>query len=186
MFFALVVFSVSIVGGWIQVRPDSEYVQTVVPFLNDNFVKLLPEYKMRRTVLVVQSAKIQIVSGYNIHLVTNAGYDIIEFKMYVTPRQDIKLVDFSVTPSDYQMQLVGGWQICDADKDQEIVVDAVATYMKTKNIKTEMQYVLFLRTQVVAGLNIHVVYQDNEGITHSIVVYRTLSGQYMLKSADSF
>ena len=187
MFFALAAQSASMLGGWKEVKADSEFVEAVRPYISENYLKMLPEYKTRNTLLAIESAEIQVVNGYNIHIIAKLGYDAVDFTLHVSPKREIKLNDFGVAPSnDAEKTQMGGWRIRNADFDQKFLNEAIDSYKNTNGIKAEMAKVFLVRTQVVAGLNIHIVYQDTEGMTHSIMMYRTLTGLYELQSSDSF
>ena len=187
MFFALAITSLSITGGWKEVKRDSNFVQRVEPYLKENYLKLLPEYQKRNTLLVIESAEIQIVNGYNIHLVAKLGFDAIEFTLHVSPSQAIQLNSFHVTPSnDAEKTQLGSWHIQQTDYEPKFINQIVAEYKNNKNLSAEMTKVLFIRTQIVSGINVHVVYQDSNGTTHSVVAYRSAAGKLEITESYSF
>jgi hypothetical protein len=187
MFFALATNTLSVLGGWKEVKPDSEFVEAVRPYINENYLKMLPEYKEKNTLLAIESAKIQIVNGFNIQIKAKLGFDEVDFSLYVSPQKSIKLTNFGITPANIEERpVMGGWSIRTSDFDHEIINEAVAAYKKQNGLTAEMTKIFLVRTQIVAGLNIHIVYQDADGTTHSINMYRNLSGEYKLNSADSF
>lgn len=187
MFFALAAQSASLLGGWKEVKTDSEFVETVRPYINENYLKMLPEYKKRNTLLAIESAEIQVVNGYNIHIVAKLGFDAVDFTLHVSPKKEIKISNFGLAPSnDEELTMMGGWRIRNGDFEEQFLKESIDAYRKTNGLKAEISKVFLVRTQVVAGLNIHIVYQDTEGITHSVMIYRTLSGLYEIQSSDSF
>ena len=187
MFFALAVTSLSITGGWKEVKRDSNFVQNVEPYLKRNYLNLLPEYQKRNTLLVVESAQIQIVNGYNIRINAKLGFDAVEFTLHVAPSKSIQLNTFHVTPSnDAEKTQLGGWKIQDADYEPKFVNQIVNEYKSNKNLNAELTKVLFVRTQIVSGINIHVVYQDANGVTHSVVAYRPPTGKIQIQESYSF
>ena len=187
MFFALVFTAASVLGGWKEVKPSSKFVQRVQPYLKENYLKLLPEYKQRNTLLVIESAEIQIVNGYNIHIVAKLGFDSVDFTLHVAPSQAISLNSFSVAPSnDPQSTGMGGWRVQEPDYEPQFVNQLISNYRNTNGLTAEPTKVLFVRTKVVSGIIVHVVYRDANGKIHSVQTYRPPSGKLEIQSADSF
>lgn len=186
MIFALTLLCASIPGGWQAVGYDSEYVRKVIPYVNKNYMKILPEYTRTNTLLAFVSAEVQVVNGYNIHLTHKLGHDTVEFSLHVSITNEISLLGFKFLPKNADEHLLGGWTIQNPDYDEREVYDVIKYYIVTKGVNTVKDTVLFVRTQVVAGLNIHVVYKDNLGKIHSIVAFRDLQGNISITSSDSF
>lgn len=186
MIFALTLLCASIPGGWQQVGYDTEYVRKVIPYINKNFRLILPEYKNQNSLCVFQSAEVQVVNGYNIHLTHKLGKDIVEFTLHVSITNEISLTDFKHTPDTNNLGMVGAWEIQKPDYEPEEVYRFIKYYIMIKGVNTMPEKTLFVRTKVVQGLHIHIVYNDNLGKTHSIVMERDLSDNINVISNDSF
>jgi hypothetical protein len=80
--------------------------------------------------------------------------------------------------------MMGGWrwQSLDSltDDDKRGITSLVR---EEKGLATEIATILAVRTQTVAGRNLHVIFSDPEGNLHAVVVYTNLQ---QVKSLTSF
>lgn len=188
MFAVLMMAGTSLLGGWKEVDFDSEFVQTVLPYVHKNYLKILPEYKRRNTLCAFKSAQVQIVNGYNIKIVNALGFDEIGLELHVSPQKEITVRNFEhrISSNKEQIPLAGGWKTQKLDYAPELVQQCIAQYNSVKGINALPEKILLIRTQVVAGIKVHVVFIDQAGKTHSTIVIRNPSGKLAMEYGDSF
>lgn len=186
MLAVLMMSASSIPGGWKEVDQDSEFVQNVLPYVHRNYMKILPEYRKRNTLCVFKKAMVQIVNGYNIQLLSALGKDEIKIDLHVSPQQKITLRNFAHLPANDITEQVGGWKIQDPSYSPELVGLCINQYNAAKGINAVADKIILVRTQVVAGIKVHVVFLDHEGNTHSTIVYRKPSGEMSMEYGNSF
>jgi hypothetical protein len=165
---SLLVLAVSLVsctfGGYARVRLTDAHVSYVTPYVNRAIPLLFPE---STSAPIIQRAEIQVVAGYNLRLEILVARSLLaSVVLYVNPQQVITVA--SIAPVNSTL-FVGGWRWRDVDQD---LVNGVIADIRPSGFTGTVSKVLALRTQVVAGLNIHLIFTDQEGGLHSALVYQ--------------
>lgn len=181
MLCALLALSSSAMGGWKKVDFDSEFVQNAMTYLRPRYMRLLPEYRNRNTLLAFQDAEIQVVNGYNIRINTKLGLTPYSFNLHFAPgQQNAQLLGITPGVSNEQ-QPIGGWRTQSNDFEPELISSIFGLYASNNGINAKLDKVVFIRTQVVGGLNAHVVFQDTDGNLHSVICYRNPQGEMSIQ-----
>jgi hypothetical protein len=160
-------FASCTLGGYTRIQLTDEHLTPVVSYLNRVIPLMFPEAEGPPT---IQRAEIQIVAGYNLRLrITIARHLVVTVVVWVNPRQIVKLT--SIQPDD-EPQLAGGWRWHDLNNLDQAAVDSVVAEIRPRGFTGTVSKVLALRTQVVAGLNTHLIFLDQDGGLHAAVVYQ--------------
>ena len=175
MLILLSTFAFSMVGGWQPVDFDSEFVQNVMPYLQERYLKILPEFRNRDTLFSFQKASIQIVNVYIISITCGLGLTSYDFTIYVTPNQKKSLM-FINMPQNALPQ-PGGWAFQSPEFEPENVNMAFNLLQTSKGLTSKMEKILMVRTQIVSGSNLHIVFIDSNQVIHSLIIYTSLNGQ---------
>jgi hypothetical protein len=165
--FALLTLISAIPGGYKFVELTDPHVTAVHEFLNTNVPKLFPNVEGE---VIIQYAEIQIVAGYKLRLHIAGSHGLaFTIVLYVDPSQNIKVT--AVRPRDTS-HVIGGYKWVDPKTLEAKDLGSVMMLLREeKGFTGEASTVLAMRTQVVSGLNTHVIFVDGEGIVHAAVVY---------------
>ncbi len=74
-------------------------------------------------------------------------------------------------------RLLGGWNNAEVTSDVEMALDFVLQQMNTS---AKLEKILGVKTQIVAGRNYAIDFQLDNGEVWNTVVYRDLSGNYLM------
>jgi hypothetical protein len=168
--FALLGLLSAVPGSYETIEVTDPHVTAVRAFLDSTVPKLFPNVKGDIT---IQLAELQIVAGYNLKLHVTAPRGLsFSLVLHVDPSQVIKLV--AIQPLD-NSRMIGGYKWVDVHDFSSDDFGALLESLREQNGFTGIaKSILAVRTQVVSGLNTHVIFTDVEGVVHSMVVYRNV------------
>ena len=174
MFGLFIVSVTSMMGGWRDVPHGSEFVENALPYVSERYQIIFPEYRDRDTLLAFQSAAIQIVNGYNIRLSFKLGFLVYDFMLYVKPSKKISLT--SIQMPQNILPEPGGWAFLSPESEPELVDSAIKSLKTEGKLNSEVKRIIMVRKQIIAGQNIHVLFEDSNGVLHSAITTTDLNG----------
>jgi hypothetical protein len=168
---SLLILAVSLVsctvGSYTRIKLTDEHLTSVLPYLDRVIPLMFPEAQGPPT---IQRAEMQIVAGYNLRLhITIGRRTAAVVVIYVNPRQVAKLTSIQPDPDTV---LPGGWHWHDVTNLDQDAVDGVVREIGPYGFTGTLSKVLAFRTQVVAGLNTHIIFTDQDGNLHAALVYQ--------------
>lgn len=161
----------NIVGGWQTIPVDHERVQNVKQYLDRNMPHLFPE--IANGGYVVASAKMQIVSGYNLKLSIKANSSplMFELSLYINVQNKVALQ--GITRPVGSKPILGGysWQNPSHFTAQDLAHTVSLIQRKVNLLLKSQGEVMVYRTKVEKGLKTHVVFRDtNKNIFSAVTI----------------
>jgi hypothetical protein len=155
-------------GGYKPIAVDDPLVAPAQAYLNRVVPNLFPDGKGPGS---IDSAEIQIVHGYNLRLNvsvprTIAFTTVLSFSSKTDPPKLVSIVgkQVAVVPS--------GWQWHDLSEVTTEKLNAIMTTLRDKGGFTgEVAELIAVRSQVVAGENLHVIFHDNAAVVWAAILY---------------
>jgi hypothetical protein len=166
--FAFLVFRTLSLGHYSPVDVSDPAVERVKDFVTTRLPRLFPD---ARGSPEITAAERQMVVGYNLKLTVKfPRYLALVVSLWVNADQQIQLT--SLAPIEDDRALTGGWRWQSVDSfTEEERKNLKGMIAEKKEFKGEISTIFAVRTQTVSGRNQHIIFSDDGGQLHSVVVY---------------
>ncbi|KAK8893153.1 hypothetical protein M9Y10_021568 [Tritrichomonas musculus] len=172
MFFSfLLSLSISqIPNGFSSIPIDDTHVtKYAVPFLNLYLDSLFPEINLKKEVISITEAAIQMTTGFNLYLEINVTQTLsFSITLWVSSRSKVQLKDIQTRLPNNNVLDAFTW-LDPAHFTLEQQTELINLLKQYRNINLKIRNVIVYRTKVYAGTRQHVVFEDTNGIIHSVM-----------------
>jgi hypothetical protein len=156
----------SLPSGFTPINISDPRVTAVHEFLFLKIALLFPDV---RDWPIIESAALQIVSGYNLRVQVSALPDTTcTMVVYVNPEKEFRIV--SISPPDIA-SLRSSYKWEDSETVNSDAIDAVISMAREDGFRGKVAKILAVRTRSASGLFTHVIFADRKGAVHSAVAY---------------
>lgn len=169
------IFALNIIGGYNKVDMDEDIIVSARGFMRENLGLFFPEFARTNILFHVVDAEMQVVAGYNIIITFRLGNEEYKVKLYYPPGKMTPIVNNIVSTSE--SSLGGGWRFHDPQEFSSEHANSVLNTLKhEQNLDVSIKHLVMARTQIVSGMNTHIVFYDDNGVLHSVTTYRRPNG----------
>lgn len=157
-------------NGFISVpSTDSRVKDYAIPFLNRNLESLFPEINLNRDKISIIEAGYQMTTGFNLYLEINLTQTLcFSTTFWVSSRNKVQLKDIqTLIPNSNTLESFDWLDPAHFTLEQQ--TDLINLIKKYRNINLKVRNVIVYRTRFYAGTRQHVIFEDTNGIIHSIM-----------------
>lgn len=148
---------------------DARVEKYAMPFLNQYLESLFPEINLNRDIINITEAGIQMNTGFNLYLEINLTQSLCFSTIFwVSSRNKVQLKEIqSLVPNS---NALGSFDWLDpAHFTLEQQTELIELIKKYRNINLKVRNVIAYRTRNYAGTRQHVIFEDTNGIIHSVM-----------------
>lgn len=171
LFSFLFSFSLSVIpSGFISISvTDLRVKNYATPFLNQYLESLFPEINLNKDIINITEAGIQMNTGFNLYLEINLSQTLcFSTILWVSSRNKVQLKEIqSLIPNSNTLESFDWLDPAHFTLEQQ--TELISLIKEYRNINLKVRNVIAYRTRNYAGTRQHVIFEDTNGIIHSVM-----------------